>query len=195
VTIGILFLDPAIVGASFVGAIILMERSQNTLVALAVSPATPPDYLLSKIITLTLLTFAVGMSLVCIAYWPISVARVIRFSIALSFTGALAVTGGVLLVAQANTMNHFIARAFPVSVLLFMPFLAHFRVLTGAWAWILFGLNPGHPMLRALLWAADPGHVPMADAVYAFVYMGLLVTAFYRWALRLYVDNIARTAT
>jgi fluoroquinolone transport system permease protein len=145
VTIGILFLDPAIVGASFVGAIILMERSQNTLVALAVSPATPPDYLLSKIITLTLLTFAVGMSLVCIAYWPISVARVIRFSIALSFTGALAVTGGVLLVAQANTMNHFIARAFPVSVLLFMPFLAHFRVLTGAWAWILFGLNPGHP--------------------------------------------------
>ena len=195
VVTGILFLEPAVVGTSFVGAIVLMERSQNTLAALAVSPARPSDYVLSKVITLTLLTFAGGMALVCAAYWPIPLDRAIRFIIAMTFTGALGVVGGVLLVATANSMNHFIARGFPVSVVLYLAFLAHFDAVTGAWAWILFGLNPGHAMLRALLWAADPSNVSTAEAIYAFSYMGLLIAVFFVWALKLYSDNIGRSAT
>ena len=191
---GILFLDPAVVGTSFVAAIVLMERSQNTLAALAVSPARSSDYVLSKIITLTMLTFAGGMALVCVAYWPVRLDQAIRFMIAMGFTGSLGVVGGVLLVAKANSMNHFIARAFPVSVVLYLAFLVHFNVVTGIWAWILFGLNPGHAMLRSLLWAADPSNVSTADAIYAFCYMGLLIAIFFVWALRLYSDNIGRGA-
>jgi fluoroquinolone transport system permease protein len=112
VVTGILFLDPAVVGTSFVGAIVLMERSQNTLVAVAVSPARPFHYVVSKIITLTLLTFAGGMTLVCAAYYPVPLDRAIRFIIAMAFTGALGVVLGLLLVATANSMNHFIARGF-----------------------------------------------------------------------------------
>jgi fluoroquinolone transport system permease protein len=144
VVTGVLFLDPAVVGTSFVAAIVLMGRSQNTLVALAVSPARPSEYVVSKIVTLTLLTFAGGMTLVCAAYWPVPLDRAIRFIIAMAFTGTLGVVGGVLLVATANSMNHFLARAFPVSVVLYLEFLAHFDVVTGVWAWILFGFNPGH---------------------------------------------------
>jgi fluoroquinolone transport system permease protein len=192
VVTGVLFMDPAVVGTSFVAAIVLMERSQNTLVALAVSPARPSDYVFSKIITLTLLTFAGGMALVCAAYWPVPLDRAIRFMVAMAFTGSLGVVIGVLLVATANSMNHFIARAFPVSVLFYLAFLPHFGVVEGVWAWILFGLNPGHAMLRALLWAADPAKVPAAEAIYAFGYMGLLIAIFFAWALRLYGDNIAR---
>jgi hypothetical protein len=105
------------------------------------------------------------------------------------------VVGGVLLVATANSMNHFLARAFPVSVVLYLAFLAHFDVVTGVWAWIVFGLNPGHAVLRSLLWAADPSNISMIEAIYAFCYMGLLIAVFFVWALRLYGDNIARSAT
>jgi ABC-type Na+ efflux pump permease subunit len=192
---GILFLDPAVVGTSFVAAIVLMDRSQNTLAALAVSPARPSDYVLSKIVTLTLLTFAGGMALVCAAYWPVPLDQAIRFIIAMAFTGTLGVIAGVLLVATANSMNHFIARAFPVSVVLYLAFLAHFDVVTGVWAWILFGLNPGHALLRSLLWAADPSNISIMEAIYAFSYMGLLIAIFFVWALRLYGDNIGRSAT
>jgi fluoroquinolone transport system permease protein len=192
---GVLFLDPAVVGTSFVAAIVLMERSQNTLAALAVSPARPSDYVLSKIVTLTLLTFAGGMTLVCAAYWPVPLDRAIRFIITMAFTGTLGVVGGVLLVATANSMNHFLARAFPVSVVLYLAFLAHFDVVTGVWAWTLFGLNPGHAMLRSLLWAADASNISIMEAIYAFSYMGLLIAVFFVWALRLYGDNIARSAT
>jgi fluoroquinolone transport system permease protein len=194
VVTGILFLDPAVVGTSFVAAIVLMERSQNTFVAMAVSPARPFHYVVSKIITLTMLTFSGGMMLVCAAYYPVPLDRAIRFIIAMTFTGAVGVVLGLLLVATANSMNHFIARGFPVAVLLYLPFLAHFGVIEGAWAWILFGLNPGHAMLRSLLWAASPLNVSTADVIYAFAYMGLLIAVFFVWALRLFRDNIARGA-
>jgi hypothetical protein len=92
-------------------------------------------------------------------------------------------------------MNHFIARAFPVSVVLYLPFLAHFDVIEGVWAWILFGLNPGHAMLRSLLWAANPFNISITEVIYSFGYMGLLITVFFVWALRLFSDNIARSAT
>lgn len=195
VVTGILFLDPAVVGAGFVGGIILMERSQNTLAALAVSPARPSDYVLAKVVTLTALTFAGGMALVGVAYWPLALDQALRFIVAMAFTGSLGVVGGVVLVATANSMNHFIARAFPVSVVLYLAFLAHFDLVTGVWAWILFGLNPGHAMLRSLLWAADPANISAAEAAYAFGYMGLLIALLFVWALRLYADNIARGAT
>lgn len=192
---GVLFLDPAVVGSAFVAAIVLMERSQNTLAALAVSPARPSDYVLSKVITLTLLTFAGGMALVGAAYWPLPPEKAFRFLVAMAFTGTLGVVVGVLLVARANSMNHLIARAFPVTVVLYLAFLAHFGVVRGVWAWVLFGPNPGHAMLRALLWAADPSHLSTADAVYAFSYMGLLIAVFFARAVRLYADNLARSAT
>jgi fluoroquinolone transport system permease protein len=195
VVTGVLFLDPAVVGTGFVGGIILMERSQNTLTALAVSPARPFDYVVSKVITLTLLTFAGGIALVCVAYWPLSLDRALRFVIAMAFTGALAVVGGVVMVATANSMNHLIARAFPVSVVLYLPFLAHFKVVDGLWAWVLFGINPGHAMQRALLWGADPANISRAETIYAFGYMGLLIAILFVWALRLFGDNIARGAT
>lgn len=192
---GILFLDPAVVGTGFVAALILMERSQNTLAALAVSPVSSLEYLLAKIITLTLLTFAGGMALVCIAYWPLPLDRALRFMIAMTFTGTLGVVGGVLLVATANSINHLVARAFPISVVLYLAFLAHFDVVGGIWAWLLFGANPGHAMLKSLLWAADPSNVSTAEAVYAFGYMGFLIAVLFVWALRLYRENIGRAAT
>jgi fluoroquinolone transport system permease protein len=195
VVTGVLFLDPAVVGTSFVGAIILMERSQNTLAALAVSPLRPADYVLSKIVTLTALTFAGGMALVSTAYHPIPFDQALRFVAAMAFSGVLGVVGGVLLVATAQSMNHYIARAFPISVVLYLPFLAHFGVVEGLWAWLLFALNPGHAVLRALLWAAEPSNVSTAEALYAFGYMAVLIAVFYVWGLRLVRDNLARSAT
>jgi fluoroquinolone transport system permease protein len=192
---GILFLDPAVVGTGFVAAIILLERSQNTLGALAVSPASSSDYVLAKIVTLTLLTIAGGMELACVAYWPLALDRALRFAAAMAFTGALGVVGGVLMVATANSINHLIARLFPVSVVLYLPFLAHFKLIDGVWAWLLFAPNPGHAMLKSLLWAADPSNVSSAEAIYAFGYMGLLIAILFVWARKLFTENIGRAAT
>jgi fluoroquinolone transport system permease protein len=194
VVIAILYLDPAVVGTSFVGAMVLMERSQNTLPALAVTPLSPVDYVVSKIITLTGLTLAGAMALVAVAWWPLSLDLVARMVLALAFSGTLGVLTGLALIATANSMNHFIARAFPLSLVLFLPFFAHFGMVDGWLAWLLFGINPGHAVLRSLLWAADPGAVDIVEVVYAFGYMAVLIAVLLPWTIHLHTATIGRAA-
>lgn len=188
----VLFFDPAIVGASFVGSIVLMERSQNTLSALSVSPAPVRDYILAKVVTLTLLAIAGSLFLVAVAFWIPPIDMVLRFTLVLIFTGAVGVLGGFLIVARAKSMNHFIARAMPITIILFLPLLAHFGVITGFWQWLLFAINPGHAMLRAMLWAADPAAVSSADIIYAFAYMTLMIAVFFRWCVVTYTSELGR---
>jgi fluoroquinolone transport system permease protein len=76
----------------------------------------------------------------------------------------------------------------------FLPFLAHFGVVDGGWKWGLFAVNPGHAMLRALSWAADPSALPVADRVYAFSYMTLLIAVFFRRAMSIYATDRALRA-
>lgn len=192
---GILYLDPAVVGAGFVAGMVLLERSQNTMPALAVTPASPADYVASKAITFTVLTIAGGLALVVVACWPPSPGLSLRMALALACTGVLGVLGGLVMVATANSLNHLIARAFPVSVVLYLPFAAHFGAIDGWLAWVLFGINPGHAMLRALLWAADPSAVTLTETLYAFAYMALLSVILFRWALRLHTRTIGHVGS
>lgn len=188
----VLYFDPAIVGGSFVGSIVLMERSQNTLSALAVSPASAADYVLSKVITLTLLAIAGSLCLVAVAFWVPPIDMLLRFTLVLVFTGAIGALGGLLIVAGANSMNHFLARAIPITLALFLPFLSHFGIVTGVWQWVLFAINPGHAMLRAMLWAADPAAVTLPDIVYALGYMAIFCLVLFRWAVAVYSSELSR---
>lgn len=187
----ILFMDPAVIGASFVGAMVLMERSQNTLVVIGVSPAKPYVYVLSKVITLTLLTFASGMGVVA-AGIPLTTDLVVRFISAMALTGSVAVLTGTLLVATANTFNHLLVRLFPLTVVLYLAFIPHYDVVTGPAAWA-FAVLPSHAMLKLLLWGADPANVTTAELVYSFTYLIVLLAVFYVWALHLYAKHISRS--
>jgi fluoroquinolone transport system permease protein len=189
----ILFLDPAVIGMGFVGGLVLLERSQGTPPALAVTPVAPTDYAISKLVTFTALTITGGLAILAVATWPPSPALLLRASLALAFTGTLSVLGGLVMVATANSLNNLIARAFPVSIVLYLPFLAHFGMVKGWLAWVLFGINPGHAMLRALLWAVEPTSVSFVETIYAFGYMTVLGVALFAWAVALYARTINHT--
>lgn len=189
----ILFLDPAVIGMGFVGGLVLLERAQGTPPALAVTPVAPTDYAISKLVTFTALTVAGGLAILAVASWPPSPTLLLRASLALAFTGTLSVLGGLVMVATANSLNNLIARAFPVSVVLYLPFLAHFGLVNGWLTWALFGINPGHAMLRALQWAVEPASVSLVETIYAFGYMTALGIALFVWAVALYARTINQT--
>src|SRR5688572_14001839 len=58
VVTAVLLLDPAVIGTGFVGGLVLLERSQNTPPALAVTPASAADYALAKLLSFAALTIA-----------------------------------------------------------------------------------------------------------------------------------------
>ncbi len=60
----IVFVDPAAVGFFFLGALMLLERSENVRLALAATPLLSRDYVASKAATLTVMALVATFALV-----------------------------------------------------------------------------------------------------------------------------------
>jgi fluoroquinolone transport system permease protein len=62
----LIFTDPAALGFFFLGALMMLERSERVRIALAVAPLSAGEYLLAKVVTLTLVALAAGAILIAV---------------------------------------------------------------------------------------------------------------------------------
>ncbi len=134
VLILLIFNDPALLGFLFVGVMVLFERNENTLQALAVSPIAPSHYILSKTIALGLI------ALFCC--WAMAIAAMgwdfnfFHFSMATLFSSTIFSMFGFIVVAKESTFNNFIIKSLVVIVFLSLPFLAYFDICSLHWFWV-----------------------------------------------------------
>ena len=81
----IIFSDPAVLGFFFLGALMMLEKAEAARVALAMTPVSAADYVLSKTLTLTAIAvMAVGVIAGAAhesANWPILIAATVLTSI------------------------------------------------------------------------------------------------------------------
>lgn len=129
------FSDPAAMGLFFMGAIILLEKSERTLQSLAVSPIQPFEYVMAKLLSLACLSTLVGFAI------RLSVTRIDRpilFFLGVFLGSCLFSATGLLVATKAKTLNQFIVFTIPFEILINVPAFAY-----------LFGWNsPGlwlHP--------------------------------------------------
>lgn len=160
----IVFLDPALIGLSFVGAVVLMERAATLHRALAVSPITPRRYLLAKVLSLGL----VGVSSGLIVGAAAAHVRGVSSPVAALLDAALLTWGlvlgnlfatllGVVLAAGCRSMNQLMIRLLLATLVLFVPLLGHLATVPDGLAFPL-ALWPTTPMLWLLDAAfAEPG--------------------------------------
>lgn len=179
-----IFLDPALIGLSFVGAIILMEKAARVHLAMGVTPSEPWVYVASKIITLSVGGLLSGLAVAYAAYrgafdWPMML-------IALTLSNSVAVLIGFGIVARARSMNDLMVKLIYVSTALFVPILAHFAIIPAApVAWI-----PSYAMLVLLDAGGSPGLVPTAHWLTAAGYLLIWILLGSMWALREYRRSI-----
>jgi len=147
------FMDPAIIGLSFVGAMVLMEKTQGTLAALAVTPLRTTAYVGAKAVLLTLVTFASGVAVALAA--TRGAVDLPRLILALALSGTLSVLVGLACVARAASMNQLVVTLLWISTLLYLPLLNHFGAAPKALAPLLAAI-PSHAMLVLLTAGADP---------------------------------------
>lgn len=60
----IIFSDPSVLGLFFVGSIVMLEKGQGILQSLVVTPMRIGEYMLAKIVSLTLLAVLAGVMIV-----------------------------------------------------------------------------------------------------------------------------------
>ena len=160
----------------FVGALVLYERSQGSLLALATSPIRATEYLASKVMSLTLLGLAESLAVVVIAFgFAVVGPGLVLGGFAL---GTLYVLFGFVTIARFDSFNAYLLPAVGVTLALFLP-IVH---VTGAWTFPAWHLHPTFPPLLLLQEPAAPalwGYGAVASAAW--------IALAFAWARRVYV--------
>jgi fluoroquinolone transport system permease protein len=186
------FMDPATIGLSFVGAIVLKEKSEGTLGALGVTPVRPAAWVAAKTISLTLV--ALGSGLVVAYLATRGTFDLPRQFLALLLCSAVAVLIGLGCVARAASMNHLVVTLLWVSALLYLPLLSHFGALPPAVAPFI-ALIPSGAMLTMLTAAADTHSVSTGVQILACLYLVAWIGLGWWWALGEYERAVIRDVT
>jgi fluoroquinolone transport system permease protein len=159
------FSDPAAMGLFFMGAIILLEKSEQTMQSLAVSPIKAVEYVLAKLLSLAFLATMVGF---CIALSAMKIERPLLFFLGIFLGSCLFSALGLLVATKAKTLNQFIVFTIPFELIINLPAFAY---LFG-WKPNLVLLHPGvcvlelcgnksNPFLALLVLAAWTGGITL----------------------------------
>lgn len=123
----LIFSDPAAMGLFFMGAIILLEKSQRVTSFFAVSPMKAWEYVSSKVLSLS----AIGLLVAAVLG---ATARCSHLPMALLGTflsSVLFTLLGLIIASKTTSLNQFLLATVPVEILAFLPAALH-----------LFGVTP-----------------------------------------------------
>ena len=123
----LIFSDPAAMGLFFMGAIILLEKSQKVTSFFSVSPLRVLEYICSKTLALNLIALFVAAVLAFSA--SCKSIPLVLFGTFLS--GILFTLLGIIIATKISSLNQFILKTVPVEVITFVPAILH-----------LFGVTP-----------------------------------------------------
>ena len=125
----LIFSDPASMGLFFMGAIVLLEKSQHTTCALAVSPVHATEYVIAKVSSLSAISLVVAAILALAAdadHIHIVLLGTFLSSVLFTLLGIIAAT-------KITSLNQFILWTVPIEAVCFVPAILHLFKITPAW--------------------------------------------------------------
>lgn len=159
----IVFTDPSVVGFFFIGAIVMLEKTQGVLQALITTPLRSREYLLAKAISLAILAISVSLVITLFSSrqdvcWLLLIPSILITSVFFTLYGFLAAAG-------CKTMNQYLARMVPYLLLIVLPC---FSMLLPAYRF-LFDIFPGVAALKLVYGAFHP--LPWQESLFCLVYL------------------------
>lgn len=139
-----IFTDPAALGLFFMGAIVLFEKSERVLDSLAVAPIKISDYVLSKLLSIGIISTVVA---VAIGLFGGVIQSLLLFIPGVFLCSCLFSSLGLMVASRADTLNGFILSAIPLQLFINLPAIAY--VFGWQPAWLL--LHPGVSAVEILL--------------------------------------------
>ncbi len=182
----LIYNDPAIVGFVFIGISIILEKDQEVLPALFVTPLNPHVYLISRIITLSTIASLGAFAMVLTARGTSF--NVIHFSVGAFSTCVLFCLMGVFIVSYTTEILHFLLRSIPLLIFMSLPLLNYFE-LTDLSILKLFPVQGG----LSLMINSYRNSPDLWELVYGYVSI-LFWTPFLYWVtFRIFVSRVVKT--
>lgn len=125
----LIFSDPASMGLFFMGAIVLLEKSQRTPCALAVSPVHPMEYILGKVGSLSAISLVVAALLALVA----KVDNLPMVLLGTLLSGVIFILLAIVTATKISSLNQFILWTVPIEIVCFVPAILHLFKITPNW--------------------------------------------------------------
>lgn len=180
----IIFIDLSIFGFYFMAGLLYLEKGEGILEALVVTPLPRITYLLSKVISLTLLAVLIVVAVVLVTYGPAINWLVLVAGVVLN-SGIMILVGFILAVRYRAISEFFIP-----SVIYLIPTQLPLLDYLGIWeGWPIY-LVP----TQATMLLIQAVFIPIApwQYVYAISYLIVVAVVVMWWALRAFDRFIAR---
>lgn len=123
----LIFSDPAAMGLFFMGAIILLEKSQRVTSFFAVSPMKAWEYVSSKVLSLR----AIGLLVAAVLGATARCSQLPMVLLGTALSSVLFTLLGLIIASKITSLNQFLLATVPVEILAFLPAALH-----------LFGVTP-----------------------------------------------------
>ena len=123
----LIFSDPAAMGLFFMGAIILLEKSQRVTAFFAVSPLKAWEYVSAKVLSLSM----IGLLVAAVLGATANCVRLPMMLLGTALSSVLFTLLGLIIAAKITSLNQFLLATVPVEILAFLPAALH-----------LFGVTP-----------------------------------------------------
>lgn len=125
----LIFSDPAAMGLFFMGAIVLLEKSQHTPCAFAVSPVRAAEYIIAKVCSLSAVSLVVATVLALAA----GVNHLYIVLLGTVISSVIFTLFGIIVSAKIVSLNQFILWTVPIEIVCFVPAILHLFRITPAW--------------------------------------------------------------
>ncbi|NQU87179.1 MAG: ABC transporter permease [Mariniphaga sp.] len=184
ILIALIFSDPAFMGFTFVGAMVLFEKGSNTLQALVVTPIKIWQYLFSKAIALTLVALIVCFAMVFAGHG--FKFNYLMFFLATFLSSIFFIFLGFIGVARVKSFNQYII-VIPLFLMPFiLPYLNFFDVTDTLW----FYLIPTQGSF--ILYKGAFESMSATDIIYALIYLSISIGVAYYYSKKLFLKHIIR---
>lgn len=125
----LIFSDPAAMGLFFMGAIILLEKSQHTPHVFAVSPVRPMEYMAAKVGSLAVISLVVAVVLALAA----GAGHLHRVLFGTAVSSVIFSMLGMIIATKIASLNQFLLWTVPVEIVCFVPAILHLFKITPSW--------------------------------------------------------------
>ncbi len=159
----LLFVDTCTIGVLFVAGMLYLDRSQGTMDVIAVMPIATSTWILSRILSLSILCSVFALIIILVRAESVVWVRAVP---AVLLSSALYTSLGFLIACPfKKLMDYFLVMALTIA-LMNLPIFGYFEVFDSAFLWLL----PTQPVMKVL--AGSLGEMTTMDFTFA---MGLLL--------------------
>ncbi len=181
----LIYNDPAVIGFIFIGISIILEKDQEVLPALFVTPLNPHLFLISRILTLSTFGFLGALAMV-LAAKGFSF-NLLHFSVGAFSTCALFCFLGIYIVSGTAEILHFLLRGVPLLILMSLPLLNYFELTNLSF----LKLFPVHGGLNLMVnsYAETP---VLSELVFGYVSIFVWIPFLYWFVSRNFIAKVVK---